>query len=788
MLIEFQDKYKDIFKNSNSENKYHTSFLATEKESDNLVFLKVYDKHIIEEGPKDFLLRQIEREEKLTKLCESENIIKLNRKFESNKYIIFEYEKCDSNLSEYIFEEGELMKKPNVFIEIVNTLSQALKILKEKRVIHRDIKPNNIFIKKKDNINDNNIEENLIIKLGDFGSSIEIEENDSLQIGTLLYSSPEILKKKKYNEKTDLWSLGITLYYLYFGFTPYGNEYNLDLIKSKIYSNNFIFKFTGFPILDILFKKLLTIDPEKRMGHEEFYKYITNENFKHIFEKDAILPEIILNEEKKTYEKIYEEIKNIKNNEEYKKLMNIVEAEITNENLLNEVDIRKRRIIKLSKILKQPHILDIYFSLEDDKKCINILYYNEEPKHQVSINKEIKAFEKSTSGAFIFCNNLDSFKLIMKEISYQISFDKRRKFYLIVTGRACDKIMSFLIKEKFEKCFQYICIFCHKIDKYKYLKDKYKKYNIVDIFKETRDVINKFLNIYNEKEIRPFKMTKLITFEDYKEKYFDRHIKISDFYGDLTVESYKKNLEEINKLINEDNKNNNLIKEKKIVLESFQTFNIDEDLDNLNKKIIKEYSSHTFFGDLNRWLRELNKNTFEEVAYFTSRLMYSLNQYGKDESKYYKEDGQILYRGIELDYSSLLEYERAKDKIILFTAFTSMSESEKVAKNIFGFFEVEEKEKFSVIFYVTNLYKNNSWIPTGINIQEIAKLQSEKEIIYQPFSFYYVKDAKINIKEKIAEIYLETVGKKEIFEEIIKDRKHKVKYNKKENIIELLLK
>ena len=41
-----------------------------------------------------------------------------------------------------------------------------------------------------------------------------------------------------------------------------------------------------------------------------------------------------------------------------------------------------------------------------------------------------------------------------------------------------------------------------------------------------------------------FKMTKLITFEKYKEKYFDSHIKISDFYGDLTVNSYKRNLEE----------------------------------------------------------------------------------------------------------------------------------------------------------------------------------------------------------------------------------------------------
>ena len=42
------------------------------------------------------------------------------------------------------------------------------------------------------------------------------------------------------------------------------------------------------------------------------------------------------------------------------------------------------------------------------------------------------------------------------------------------------------------------------------------------------------------------------------------------------------------------------------------------------------------------------------------------------------------------------EYERAKDKIILFTAFTSMSESEKVAKNIFGFFEVGNSSKMSL--------------------------------------------------------------------------------------------
>ena len=777
MLKEYRNKYKEIYKQENNENKYYISYTATEIETNNLVFLKYYDKNLIDEGPKDFLLKQIQREEKLTKMCESQNVIKLNKKLETDNSILFEYEKCDDNLSEYISNEGPLMKNTTKFIEIVESLANIMQILKEKKVIHRDIKPDNIFIK----YEDDDDEDNFIIKLGDFGSSIEMDENDSFQIGTLFYSSPEILKKQQYNEKTDLWSLGITLYYLYFGFTPYGIEYDLDTIKNKIYSNNFLFKFSGFPILDILFTKLLTIEPENRMSHEEFYNYVMSDDFKQIFNKDANLPEIICNDKKITYEKIYKEIKNIMESKEYKNYIIKIESEISNESK-NEDEIKKNRMIKMKKILKQPHILDIYYSLKDDKICANILYYNEEKNYQESIKKEIKAFEKAISGAFLFCQNLDSLKIIMKEISYQIALDKRRKFYLIVTGQSCEKIMNFLIKEKLKYCFQYICIFCMNIKKYLPLKERY---NIVDVFNKTEDVINKFINMYNKKEIKPFKMTKLITFEIYKKKYFDSHIKISDFYGDLTVESYKEKLKEIEKLINEDSKNQNLIKKKDIVLKSFETFNIDEDLKKLDQKIIKEYSSHTFYGDLNRWLRELNKNTFEEVAYFTSRLMYSLNQYAKDESKYYKEDEGILYRGIELDYSSLLEYEKAKNEIILFTAFTSMSESEDIAKNIFARFEMKEKDKFSVIFYVTNLYKDKNWISNGIIIQEICKNSNEKEIIYQPFSFYNIKDVKIDIKKKLAEIYLEIIGKKEILEEIIKERKHKVKYNKNEKIIEL---
>ena len=80
--------------------------------------------------------------------------------------------------------------------------------MQDKGIMHRDIKPGNIFIK------DEN--ENKRIKLGDFGCSIYIKDNTSEPIGTIFYAAPEIIKNISYDEKCDLWSLGVTLFELYF--------------------------------------------------------------------------------------------------------------------------------------------------------------------------------------------------------------------------------------------------------------------------------------------------------------------------------------------------------------------------------------------------------------------------------------------------------------------------------------------------------------------------------------------------------------------------------------------
>ena len=185
-------------------------------------------------------------------------------------------------------------------------------------------------------------------------------------------------------------------------------------------------------------------------------------------------------------------------------------------------------------------------------------------------------------------------------------------------------------------------------------------------------------------------------------------------------------------------------------------------------------------------MKTKNMKHYKPVAYFTSRLMYSLNSYAKKKKKYCEDNNKVLHRGTTLFYSCLLPYERAVGKIILLSAFTSTSEDKNVAlawaqrgnKEVF-----QNSKKFSVIFHIKNLY-NNGWIPNAINIQKNSEYGKEREILFQPFSFYRVKAVNINIKDYTADIELETIGKKEILEEQIKMGKEIV-YNKNENIMEV---
>ena len=109
---------------------------------------------------------------------------------------------------------------------------------------------------------------------------------------------------------------------------------------------------------------------------------------------------------------------------------------------------------------------------------------------------------------------------------------------MISTGSSCEKVMDFLSKNPdFDACINNICIYCMILDKYQYLKQKYPKIHD-DIYNKRNDVIN-FIDKYSSINIKPFPITKLLTYQDYQNKYKDRHIKICQFYGNLDLESYE---------------------------------------------------------------------------------------------------------------------------------------------------------------------------------------------------------------------------------------------------------
>lgn len=88
----------------------------------------------------------------------------------------------------------------NIFIQIC----LALRYLhKEKRIVHRDLTPNNIMLGEQDKVT-----------LTDFGLAKQKQENSKMTsvVGTILYSCPEVVKSEPYGEKADIWAAGCILY------------------------------------------------------------------------------------------------------------------------------------------------------------------------------------------------------------------------------------------------------------------------------------------------------------------------------------------------------------------------------------------------------------------------------------------------------------------------------------------------------------------------------------------------------------------------------------------------
>ena len=147
----------------------------------------------------------------------------------------------------------------------------------EKKIVHRDLKLENILIKFQ-----NKEKTKYIIKLTDYEMTKKLKtftEKCTTRVGTLKYMAPEILQGNKYGRECDLWSLGIIIYTLFFKEFPFDGDTDNILIE-QINSNNI--KKTGNNDLDDLIRRLLVKDPMKRISWKQYFNHPFFKNSKKI--------------------------------------------------------------------------------------------------------------------------------------------------------------------------------------------------------------------------------------------------------------------------------------------------------------------------------------------------------------------------------------------------------------------------------------------------------------------------------------------------------------------------
>ena len=140
-----------------------------------------------------------------------------------------------------------------------------------KNIIHRDLKPSNILL----SINKHQINK-ISFKISDFGLSKLLDESkmNNMSInGTPITMAPEVLKGQNdlICSKSDIWSLGIIIYYMLFKEYPYNGQNEYQIIQN-IESNKKL-KQINNKELDDLIKKMLVINIDKRITWEKYFEH-----------------------------------------------------------------------------------------------------------------------------------------------------------------------------------------------------------------------------------------------------------------------------------------------------------------------------------------------------------------------------------------------------------------------------------------------------------------------------------------------------------------------------------
>ena len=301
--------------------------------------------------------QQLVSEVNILRELKNQNIVRyydrIIDKKNSKIYIIMEY--CEGG------DLGQLIKRckktketiaEDVIWKILTQVVIAVHYIhnfKSGKILHRDIKPSNVFLDK-----DNNV------KLGDFGLSRELSDQSKFaysNVGTPYYMSPEQIDQCKYNEKSDIWSLGCFLYELVTFHPPFEAKNQMELAM-KIKSGN--------------------VKRINKNYSEELWRVITwmlniDYNLRPSSEQLLNIPEISVRLREKRIKETLSKIKVIEENLKSKESLlneredkinerekNVIQKEIELKNKENELIEREKNLNEINKKIKSGSISTNY--------------------------------------------------------------------------------------------------------------------------------------------------------------------------------------------------------------------------------------------------------------------------------------------------------------------------------------------------------------------------------------------------------------------------------------------
>ena len=267
-------------------------------EAKNTIFQNTVAMKVIKKDPNNEIDEQeIKNEIDILKKLSHPNIVKIYEFYISNShyYIITEFCK-EGELFSYIKNKYSERQLAVLFYQVFS----GLWYLHDNKILHRDIKLENIMISKKEKDNESG-EELFWVKIIDFGTAKIFEKNKKEKdvVGSSYYIAPEVLKQN-YNEKCDTWSVGVILYMMLVGRAPFDGKDDEEII-SKINSGEYNSKeprlLKHSPEVRDLVNKLLQKDLSRRysakeaLGHPWFEKYGGRSLFSN-FKREEIEPYI----------------------------------------------------------------------------------------------------------------------------------------------------------------------------------------------------------------------------------------------------------------------------------------------------------------------------------------------------------------------------------------------------------------------------------------------------------------------------------------------------------------